>query len=557
MRSPESDIATPHRTGVDTAASNDRHGWRAAMIAAIIATIPASIFLAARHAFLPLWDGHQYWECLMDAARASLNPVSFNCFGHPTMAYFWILGLAQRLAPAAYWPVLTCNLVLLLISSLAFHEIARMVLPGQRRGLEAVLLTSCWAANPVVLAAALQLTPDFGVAVFTILFTWALLRKRRVLAMMFGTAAMLSKEPGVFLYAAAVTCFILAFITRSSDSLAVKRRALRQASLLYLPVVCGAVGLFAILRSAGSGALWQGLTNAEPLWRQMLTVSMLDNRFVAALGTIFVLNFMWVPSLVSGVHATRVACRSLINWAFRTESPARADYDEAWSFLVMFTLSAVFLLTRFRTFINARYYLVLIPLLLLVSARCAHGLKFPSRTRHALFTAVVVLFLLSAVRTVDPVSMILFKTFSVGDRIELAMTSMTGECCGQGRDQLVYNLQFAEFNDLVNAALMQLHAQGGQALAMHRWSDWYLVRYVNRRTGQRSGPSADAELVRPRTREDLDKGARPERVSYLEMPNMAEAEELDEWRRFYSVGEPTVIRHNGYEIATRELRLRH
>jgi hypothetical protein len=32
----------------------------------------------------------------------------------------------------------------------------------------------------------------------------------------------------------------------------------------------------------------------------------------------------------------------------------------------------------------------------------------------------------------------------------LRMTALTGECCGAGRDQLVYNLQFTRFHDLQN-----------------------------------------------------------------------------------------------------------
>src|SRR5215218_5841655 len=102
----------------------------------------------------------------------------------------------------------------------------------------------------------------------------------------------------------------------------------------------------------------------------------------------------------------------------------------------------VWLLSRFVTFSNARYYLPIFPLVLLVAYASAVRLRIPPAARAGGAAALATLLAVSAVRTVDPVSRGLWGTWQMGERSLLSVTSLTGECCGHGRDQLAYNLEF-------------------------------------------------------------------------------------------------------------------
>jgi hypothetical protein len=144
--------------------------------------------------------------------------------------------------------------------------------------------------------------------------------------------------------------------------------------------------------------------------------------------------------------------------------------------LAWLSAATVYLLTRYVTYANARYLLPAYPLMLLLALSSLVRLRVAAQWRVAGLAALVGLLGISAVRTVDPVSRALWGTFRVGEHDLLRVTSLTGECCGDGRDQLTYNLQFTALDDLTRAALASI-----QPVARHRTlgaaqnGDWYSI----------------------------------------------------------------------------------
>ena len=54
----------------------------------------------------------------------------------------------------------------------------------------------------------------------------------------------------------------------------------------------------------------------------------------------------------------------------------------------------------------------------------------------------------------------------------LTMTSLTGECCGYGRDQLAYNLEFTRFATLQNRIYAGVHPRSSTVIACDDRAYW-------------------------------------------------------------------------------------
>lgn len=531
----------------------------------VAASLPFVFLCVERVDFRPLWDAEQYWQCVLDGAHTTANPLAFNCFGHPTMAYLWPIGLLQKLGFGHYALVIAFNVLFGILGLFAFAGLARLVLPGPARRLERAFLLTAFAVCPVVVASAIELTPDFGVLVFTLLAIRALAEERLVAAIAWGACASMSKESGVAVYSFAACAHVIAFGLRAPGELRDKLlRAARRAWVFVVPVGYVLVNQLRKRFAAGGGGEWVGAGSDVPLWRQALTVSMLDDLLFVALTMIFVLNAMWLPSLFVFAAALRSGGRAALRWATGTQRSSRdaTPFEPAW-FVVAFTLVAtVLLLTRFRTFANVRYFLPVFPLLLLAFGRSLAELRVPMRGRAPLVAACAAIFFVSNTRTIDPVSRTIFGVFPFGDRSMLNVTSVTHECCGRGRDQLVYNLEFAELHYLADEAIPKLfgdRSRGAHALAMHADANWFFVTWLDARTLQRAakGPGAlspgvwSAGLLAGAPRE-----AWPPALYYLELPNMFDVSELARWGRNYDVGPRIEFRRGAYAIYARELTLK-
>jgi len=419
----------------------DKHRWQLPiatyMLVGTIVAIPWLWLVARYWNYYPLWDAAIYYECVVDAAKTTLDPRAYNCASHPTMGYLWVPGLLTRVFGQSYRVFLAYNAVLGWSMSVAIADIARRLLKGKADSIEQLLVVATAMYCPIVVSSILQLTPDFGVVVFLTLSARAFLRERLVRAIAWGVLAGLSKESGVLAFGVQLGVYVVVYGLRAPNLGWRKVTAIcRRSPLVLLPLV-GLCAVAVYVLTNGSTVLWAQV-DLEGVIRQFTTVSFMDNVLPASLGTIFVLNCMWIPALVLLGYFTIWCARRLI-----LALPARAPHDPAFEFVATVFVLELVLLTRFRTFTNVRYYLPVFPWLLLLSARAflAFGLPRPLR----LIGQGVILLTVGAsnFRSFDPVSAQLFGSMKFGDHRLFRITSLTRECCGLGRDQLVYNLEFA------------------------------------------------------------------------------------------------------------------
>lgn len=460
-----------------------RDPWWKRRAPALVGAAAMAALLLPRGGYVPIWDGRIYADCVIDAALAPPWELGrLACAGHPTHAWALPHALAQRLSPGSTWLLLLVDLGLALLALASFHKLLSRVFPERSHRAGVGLVTVALALDPTVLASTLQPNPDLGVYAYFLAALAAWAERRLLAATLWGAALALSKETGAMLWALILAVEVLS-VTRGEGTLPERLQSLRARLPMVLPFL--ALGSWIAYRSLSAGpVLWTPVANAPShALHDLVSFSLDDHVFHAYLAVTLVMNFAWVAALPVTVDLARRA------WAWGLRAPLPpvdgADPRALRDALAVAALAAL-LLTRYRTFANPRYFLPLHPLLLLAAYAALCRPPAPRWLRRAVPATLAALFAASCLRTVDPVSRAVFGTFSVGERSMLHLTRVGRECCGYGRDQLVYDLEFARFDELLQRALADLRPDARRRVGWARLADWYIGGPVDRRTGRRT-----------------------------------------------------------------------
>ncbi|MGE5786069.1 MAG: hypothetical protein ACM3ZE_15840, partial [Myxococcales bacterium] len=479
--------------------------------------------------YYPLWDSAIYYEETLNASATTLNPLAYNFAAHPTMGYLYLPGLLLRLFGRTYHVFLVYNAILAWCMAMAVCDIWRRLVDRSMPRLETLLVVASAMYCPVIVASIVQLSPDFGVLVFLTLATRALLRERFTEASLWGMLAGFSKESGVLLYAVELAVFLIAFSLRAPGCTHEKLRA----AMRRIPLLTSALVAPFIIKLFIAPRMNQSLSAGDPsgLIRQFLSVSFLDNLFPASLATILVLNFMWIPAAVV-VSGCGIWC--IRRFALRL--PRNKPRDPTVEFLAVLFAAELVLLTRFRTFTNVRYYLPLFPWIVLLAARLILGSRWPRPLRLLGQSAIMVAFGWANLRSVDPVSARVFGTIPFGEHRFYHVTSLTRECCGLGRDQLVYNLEFTELDRILRELTPFVLSSTDHAVAVHPEADWYMFHSLHPQTKQRSTPvHGSFRLPYVNSWTVGSAPLKPAKIYYVALPHMPTADELSRFAAWYSL----------------------
>lgn len=577
-----------------------------------VAALAAALMLWSRRGYIPLWDGRIYSECVVDATRNLLDVGGYRCAGHISQSYVALLVLAQRFAAGSPIPMLAMNALLLALGAGALFRLLRVVFPSPEHRVERSLVVAAFLVHPVILASAVQPGLDFGMLIFSICALAAVLEGRRWAVVLFGVLLVFSKEPGVLVYGvillvalwrdalrrlipngaywlgvvvlaaltllnlirfnvlSAATCALLLYVLRlrREPPARVPVRAIARAALaewtLALPIllvfgymatnaVRGALAARYATTASAPPVVW---SNAGPgaLIMTLFRPGTVDQSTLAALALMLVVSFLWVPTALFLTDAAIGASRRSRSLPPR----ALAGTDAAALGLVTAALvGEIWLLTRFITYGNARYYLPVYPLALVVGYAALVRLDVSRAIRSAVLALLVVLLGVSATRTIDPVSRALWGTFTPGDRSMLMITSLTHECCGAGRDQLVYNLEFTRFDQLTSDATEQIRPNDSTTIILPLFGNWFTVDQLDARTHRRT--LARTGTVSPRVVTALEAYQPAGHVPtawYFEIPYLDNSVSLDRLNEVYEIGAPAFVARDGYAMAVRRLRLR-
>lgn len=427
-----------------------------------------------------MWDGNVYANCLLEFAYgSSLRAIA--CADHPTQAYLGALLPGQLIAPGSSLALHLANLALHVLALWGLGRVLGVCLHGsQYARLRAIVLCAA-AVHPVVLGTLFHTNPDTGVYVFALVLLGTTIgappTQRTLPVLLAGLGLCFSKEAGI-----AVTLVIAAGALVAAP----RWRAWRGLLALGLPPLL-AVSWIAWARMTGIQKPWAG-GGPGALLLGFAPFAWGDPTFRASLFGIFVLGFGWLVTGTTLAEAVVGAAR-LIR---RAPSRAPSGFDGRAALVLTGIAALVTLgLTTYHTFHNLRYFLLLYPLWMLAGAFALVRLNMPARMREGVAAAWLGANLLSAWTSVDPVSRAFYGTFNAGGLRMYNMTSFTGECCGRGQDQLVYNLQYTGFSQAQDALYAAITPRLETIIAGPGPVNWYsftqLDSVTHARTLSRTG----------------------------------------------------------------------
>ncbi len=496
--------------------------------------------------YVPLWDGRIYADCIL-AAGERLSFRGLGCAGHNAQAYIVLLALAERVAPGSFVPIVVANVVLGLLVLGSLARLLDHLLPGRTWATERALVVAAFAVQPLFIASTLQPNVDFGTLVFTLPCLCALLERRVLAATLLGCLVVFTKETGVIVYGVLAMSALVFAVRRAGDGWRETFVRFKPFAPLAVPVLLGGVALaddILGLRLLAFDARWSSghiEADVSDVIRAFVPDAVDLNNFAG----IFILNFMWVPTLVIVVDLGLAALARLL----RREDAESPGPSEPARVVIYGALLTTFILTRYKTFSNFRYFLALNPLFLAIVI-VAVAKRVPWRlARHGLVCTLIILFTASIFRTIDPVSRAVFGTWPFGAHDLIDVTANTGECCGHGRDQLVYNLEFAAMSTLQDEALAKIRPTAATVFSMDPQANWYTVGRVDSATFHRT--LRRFETIEPRVLDTNELGKLPvvpEEIFYFAFENVENQRSLTWLAGRYAIADTFDFDTDGYTL---------
>ena len=400
--------------------------------------------------FIPYWDAQSYFNCIAAATGQPFDLLNFRCVGHPSVVYLLLLGLVQYVTPWNASLMYAINAILGVASIVAFHALLRLLFP-KRSPIEYALVTALFAFAPLFVAHAIFLNVDFGMTVFFAVFLYFLVARRFWAASVSAVAMMFSKEIGAAAYAVTIPAYFVAFALPLPKSWTERLAVLRSlAPLAAAPLVLVIYVVFFHLSRPNPGSWLEAYLPMGAVQDRLdliLNTNLADAGMRSYLADIFVLNFQW---FYSGVL---IAAAFAMVWRSTDRRHAPVATAGSGRFLSLVLAGLVYAVTRYRLFNNARYVLIVSPILILLSYRALLSVCANGTARRTLLGVAASLVFLSNFRTLDAASKLVFGTFNFGSHALLDMTSLTG---GLRLDSIVYNLESLQFHYLFSDMMQDL-----------------------------------------------------------------------------------------------------
>jgi hypothetical protein len=520
------------------------------------ATLVALALVVSHADFIPLWDGRVYADCVIDAVKNGFRPYWLRCGDHSSHAYVLLAGAARWLLPNGTLSFVLIDSLLFAAACLGFYRLVRLALPGRDLEVERALATGVFMLQPSFLASVLQPNVDLPVLAGFVWCLVTLIERRWVWTVVVGVATAFSKETGVLVYGVTVACYALWLIARDPRPWRERVVAVGRMAPLAIPLVVFSAYVIAylVLRPTTT-AVWKGETSRSAMAHQLI-VPRFDDVTAAYLAMIFVLNFAWIPTLAV-IADLAASLRGRLG--HRVRAVAGLDSGVV-GLLTLVTIGVVYFLTRFATYTNPRYVLVAVAMVLAMFVIALVRLRVSPAFRRGLLAAYAVVLVVSMLRTIDPVSRLVFGTFPVGSHEMLRITSITKECCGPvGRDQLAYSLEFTIFDALVSDALAATTgAVDSLTIVLPDSSDWYLVEQFDRTSRRRTldeRNTRDAWVIVASTA--ISGQVRPPATAwYFALPNHDFGDGLRKLTPVYAIGPARRVERRGYAMSIYRLVLK-
>lgn len=505
-----------------------------------------SVIILSYSTYFPAWDSLNYITKIMDGISKPFNFFNFEEFGHPSEAYLLILALPQYFSPYNIRLLHTTNMFFSITAIFFFWKILRYIF-GDENMAEMLIITGLFAFFPPFVANAIYITPDYGVFIYFLPCMYFILNRKYLPALIFGTGMVLSKETGAIIYIQMV--FILFLFELFKNHLKIfSRKTVKKYLFLFIPGYSLLIYYVAKYLFSNSQTVfwiwWDKLFSPTASWTGNYPGWNPARIPAAYLIGIFIINFIWIITVTNILGFLAVVWRKTMR-----KSVLPSIRKEAFIYILLLMPCIYLTVTYIKSFLNIRYFITLYPLFLICF--CFSSLLIKNKiTRIAFLSATLAVFVIANFFTYDPVSIKVFGTFKFGNHNILAVNSYTGECCGYGRDQLVYNLQFTNISFILDNIFHDLNPDQNMYVATDIQAGDLMVQPLEKNSLRRSfHGKREIFALKDFTWDFLHKDlATPEEIYYFKFPFAMESDNLPAYLKIYSVAEEKQYKRNGYGI---------
>lgn len=500
--------------------------------------------------FVPIWDGAIYSRCLNTAVTNKFFLFNFNCVGHTSMIYVLLLSISQYLTLGKPLFLNLTNILLGFLSILAFYKILILIFRKELEK-EIFLVTCLFAFFPTFLASVINLNLDFGMTAFYLLFLYALLYQKKILTVLFATATIFSKEPGVGLYLIALYFYLIFFIGRKKVGWKNKLASYLKNYYLFIPLIFFLV--FVSYRLIyRQPVLWINY-GVEQITQDLFSLN-LGPTFQSYIATIFTVNFSWVLTL----FIILFLLKKIVGRFFNFNLPKKAKINRQIVLMLFLSFFAsLYLLTAYKTYSYPRYFLALCPQLIILFYISLVNLISNNKLRIVILLTVFILFFISIYKTIDPVSKSIFGTFNFGRHKLLNLTTISKECCGYGKDQLEYNLQYTFIPRLQNKIFSDIKPSSRTFFVYN--DDIPSDYHSNLDSKSFKRTLKDKKVIRPRyhsSSEIIKLKNKPRIIYFLDYPTYDNSTPITNLLNYYLIKDTKKYEDHNYSIVVKTMQLK-
>lgn len=526
-----------------------------------------SLFLLIRIPYLtlvPLRDARHYYD--IHLSRFISRPFDItNIFFvlHNSFIYMYILALGQYLDKGNAVLLNLTNCLLGLVAIYSFYKIVRFIFADESRINELYLLTAIFAFFPVIVAYSLHFSPDLGVLAFFLLFISLLFYERFALAYFCSFGMIFSKETGLLLYLLVCVFYYLHFISGQKKSIKSKLVLFAKRFYFFFPLFFFI--LYAFLRAkifhqmfffdSLSTGIKQSLFS---LCKAFSSFELNDRFFLNYLIGIFVLNFNWILTFTAVLF---LVTRFVLVISKRKTKTVNNIKSNALYFIFALFICLVYLLTRYKHFLNLRYFLPIYPLLIIVFYFSLLSLFSSQRARQFILSALIVLLFISNFRTIDPISKKIIGVFNFGRHQILklgAWDPLSIPRATYGTDELVYNLEYTNFHYIQDKIYSYIKPTENTYIVFKEFAvKWFYAGQLDKKSFKRTLKTENTFVPRyvdvPYLA-SLDN--KPGEVYFIEYPNFDNSKQINFLLSCYDIEWHKMFENFGYSMGVYKLRLK-
>lgn len=419
---------------------------------------------------LPVWDAGLYFDALLRGIRAfDFSFVSFidsfSSYWHPTHALNLLYAPAQYLFFGSAVALNLTTFALSIAMLYCYHGFMRKLFAD--RTLPALAATALFALMPHVFAFSTGINPDYGMLMALCFLLYGYSHKKTLITAAAALLLLFCKEPGILLYGGfglGVIAFDILAKTRAAKSAKTLWTHTKPHLYLLLPlaVFVGYVLRFGFARLGDDqtiGSLFDG--------SQAGTLRFDFAHIKTIIKQLFVLNFNWL--------ATLVIAAGILFFLFNKKRQAPSIF--LGPFIAAVTVYIAFVLAYVEIDL-LRYILpacALLPAAVVWATEQIAARVKPARTAPVL---LLILFLISNYRTIDPVSRYAFPhRYDLGGT-ELLNTTNQFQfiyLCETG----IYNRQYLNYAPLMDTIVRQNGSDPAQPYVVYNYPSFALQFFGN------------------------------------------------------------------------------